>query len=350
MTKKDRALPPRVFTKGRWHYLVTADGKRRVWVKLSPVREGLPALYRALADLEARAVASDMMPALVTAWRRDVSEALHSKKTQADDLYLTREIAERFAEFRAGDVRPPDVKEFLMAHRARPRTHNAYRSMLRELMRYAEEQGHREPGSNPVDPIRTMPVKARDRYITDSELRRIKVAAIYGDDGKRTRSGLMICALIDLAYLTGQRIGDLLTLQWSAVTDKGILFEPAKVASSTGAKVFISMTPRLQALVDRLRALRQGLATSKRRLVMTVIATQEGKPYTYSGAATAWKRALARAGVADVHFHDIRAKALTDVDELRGRGQARRMGGHSTETQTADYVRHKKALATGATR
>jgi hypothetical protein len=34
-----------------------------------------------------------------------------------------------------------------------------------------------------------MPVKARDRYPTDSELRRIKVAAFYGKDGKRTRMG-----------------------------------------------------------------------------------------------------------------------------------------------------------------
>lgn len=350
MTKKDRSLPPRVFTKGRWHYLVRADGKRRVWTPISRVRDGLPALYRALADLEAQQVPSDMMPALVAAWTREVSEALHSKKTQADDRYLTREISARFAEFRASDVRPPDVKEFLLPFRTRPRTHNAYRSMLRELMRFAEEQGMREAGTNPVDSIRTLSVKARDRYITDSELRRIKVAAIRGDDGRRTRSGLMICALIDLAYLTGQRISDLLTLQWSAVSDQGIRFEPAKVAGSTGAKVFISMTPKLGALIERLRALRQERAQAKRRLVMTVLATQEGKPYTYSGAATAWKRAVARAGVKDVHFHDIRAKALTDVDELRGLKAAKRMGGHATETQTADYVRHKKAVPTSATR
>lgn len=31
-------------------------------------------------------------------------------------------------------------------------------------------------------------------------------------------------------------------------------------------------------------------------------------------------------------------------------GQAQRMGGHSTQTQTSDYVRHKQAIRTGATK
>src|SRR5258707_5810107 len=36
--------------------------------------------------------------------------------------------------------------------------------------------------TNPVDSLKTMSVKARTRYITDSEVRRIKVAVMYGDD------------------------------------------------------------------------------------------------------------------------------------------------------------------------
>ena len=42
------------------------------------------------------------------------------------------------------------------------------------------------------------------------ELRRTKVGAIRGADGVDTRSGPMLCALVDMAYLTGQRVGDLL--------------------------------------------------------------------------------------------------------------------------------------------
>jgi integrase len=217
-------------------------------------------------------------------------------------------------------------------------------------MRYAEELGWRASGTNPVDSLRTMPVPARNRYISDSELRRIKIGGVYSNPhptkGYRTknRSGLMLCALIDMAYLTGQRIGDLLTMEWSEVGKDGILFQPNKVAGSTGAKVLIEWSPKLRNVVERLRVLK------RLDIVKWMFTTQVGQPFTYSGASTAWKRAVKRAGVVGVHFHDIRAKALTDVDEARGIGQAQRMGGHSTQTQTADYVRHKTARKTGATK
>lgn len=349
-------LPARVFPKGKWYYLVRAEGKKRVWDKLTRLQEGLPTLYRKLAELASAEIRDDRMPAIVVAWQREVG-GTRSDKTRQNDDYQTAEIAERFAEFRAGDITPRDVKEFLLAYRDRPRTHNAYRSMMRELMRFAEEQGYRAPGSNPVDSIKTMAIKARDRYITDSELRRIKVAAMYGDDDKRTRSGAMICALIDLAYLTGQRIGDLLDLRWSKrvatnaqglieapyISEAGIHFQPSKTSKTTGARVLIEWTPRLQSVIERIRG-------TRRQNMRYVITTQESQPYTYSGASTAWKRAVKRAGVVDVHFHDLRAKALTDKESTQGMQAARTMGAHSTEQQTADYVRQKQARKTSATR
>ena len=139
------------------------------------------------------------------------------------------------------------------------------------------------------------------------------MAGIYGADGKRTRSGFMLAALIDTAYLTGQRIGDLLALQWSAFGQDGITFTPSKTGKSTGASVLIEWTPRLRELEARLKALRQ-----ERRAfggyVFTKIASKKGQqkagqPYTYWGAITAWRRACERAGITDLHFHDLRAKA-----------------------------------------
>lgn len=343
--KKDRALPPRVFPKGAWYYLVTADGKRRVWTKLCKVKEGLPSIYSALAALMTSDVTQDRMPALVSAWELEVMPR-HAEKTQADDRRMGREIAHSFAEFTAAQVTPPDVVAYLKPLRAKPRTHNGHRAHLLELMRFAVEKGLRPVGSNPVTDVLPMQVKARTRYISDSELRRIKVAANYGDDGLRTRSGPMLCALVDMAYLTGQRIGDLLTLEWSQVKDAGILFEPAKTKGSTGAAVLIEWTPKLLNVLERLKGLRK----ERRGFAPQLFTTQDGKAYSYWGASSAWKRAVKRAKVRGVHFHDLRAKALTDVDESRGMGAARTMGAHSTETQTSEYIRHKKAKKTGATR
>jgi len=338
-------LPKRVHLKHGAYYYV-ANNK---WTRLCSERSGMPGMYMALAELSKQDIVVGTMPRLIEEWLLEVSTK-HSKKTQANDSYMCREVAKAFAEFSAIQVRTPHVVEFLKAFSHMPRSYNAYRSHVREIMRFAEEKGCREPGTNPVDSLRTMSVKARTRYITDSELRRIKIGAVYSNPhpvtGRRTknRSGLMLCALIDMAYLTGQRIGDLLTMEWSEVKQDGILFEPSKVAGSTGAKVLIEWTPKLRNVVDRLRALKRADIT---RWMFT---TQVGQQFTYYGASTAWKRAVRRAGVKGVHFHDIRAKALTDVDETRGIGQAQRMGGHSTQTQTSEYVRHKTARKTGATR
>lgn len=153
----------------------------------------------------------------------------------------------------------------------------------------------------------------------------------------------MICAVIDLAYLTGQRIGDLLALEWSAIGKYGITFKPKKVTKTTGVAVLIEWPPRLRAVIERVKKIEHA---NKRY----VIANQEGRPYKYHGVRIAWARALERAGIEDAHFHDLRAKALTDKDRAESMGAARTMGGHSTEHQTANYVRHKTAKKTSATR
>jgi integrase len=349
-------LPPRVYPKGRWYYLVTAQGDKRVWTKLTAIKDGLPALFRRLADLAARDIAADRMPAMIADWQAEVMPK-HKAKTQANDRWVMGAIAEAFAEFRASQVTTPLCAEFLRDYEDRPRSHNEMRAGLRELMRYAELKGYRAAGSNPVDAIRTMSTPARDRYPTDSELRRVKVAAHYGKDGRRTRMGPTVAALIDLAYLTGQRIGDLLDLRWSKkaatgedgaveapyIASEGIYFKPAKTSGSTGAKVLIEWTPRLRQTIERIE--RMG-----RRNLRWVITSQEAQRYEYEAFKSAWSRAIERSGVRNLHFHDLRAKALTDKDESHGMQEAQRMGTHSTEGQTRDYIRRRKAQKTEATR
>lgn len=360
MAGKPSGLPTGVFPKGRWYYRVRAEGAKRVWVKLSPISEGLPALYTALAKALSTAAMNDSMPALIAAWKASVM-LRHKPKTQYNESHMLEAIAQAFRDFKADQVEAPDCAEFLQAWLAKPRSYNAYRSMLRELMRFAIERGHRR--SNPVDAIRTLATPARKRYITDSELRRIKVGAIYGDDGRPTRSGRMICALIDVAYLSGQRIGDLLALRWQPDPDDlaapyvaadGLHWQPGKTADSTAARVHITWTPKLKDAIERVRQI-QAERLLKRRAGQRVVSGylftgQDGKPLTYSGAASAWKRAVRRADVRDAHFHDIRAKAVTDVDQTHGRRAARRMGAHSTEGQTADYIRNRRAEPVKATR
>lgn len=71
----------------------------------------------------------------------------------------------------------------------------------------------------------------------------------------------MLCALIDMAYLSG-RIGDLLTMEWTEIGKVGILFQPNKVAGSTGAKVLGEWSPKLRDVVERLKVLKRGTCVS----------------------------------------------------------------------------------------
>lgn len=368
MTKKQRELPLRVFEKHGSYYLVTPkpeNRKKRNWDRLCSVDDGFALMYQELARREQGKSLDDMLPKICVDWMAECG-IKHSAKAQADDRTHNRAISEAFAEFRANQIKPPDVTTFLKTWEGQPRSYNAYRSALKERLRFAEEKGYILPGANPVGSIKTKKVKARDRYITDSELRRIKFAIMYGkkggtNAGQRTekenrllnRSGHTICCLIDMAYLTGQRIGDLLEMEWSAVRKDGLYFEPGKVEDTTAVKILIQWTPRLQAVVDRLKnppPIPGSKDKAKPVSARWMFSTLRGQPYTYDAIKSAWARARERAKLKNAHFHDLRAKALTDKDEQEGMGAARTMGGHSTEQQTSDYVRHKKAKKTIATR
>lgn len=366
MTRQYPELPQGYTAKGRWFYRVRPEGKKRVWIKISLIAAGVPAFYQELARLGATVAAPDRIPALVADWMTEVMPA-HAKKTQENDRWAMNAISGDFADFRAEEVTTPKCIAFLSQYKDRPRTHNLMRQSLLELMRFAEgkaNQGkpYRLPNSNPVASIKRIPIKARDRYPTDSEVRKIKYHALVSRPGKggyvgRNRSGPMLAALIDLAYLTGQRVGDLLDLRWTKlvamekgevvapfIAPDGLHFKPSKTKGTTGAKVLIRWTPRLKAVIERIKAM------DRKKHPMYVLTNQSGERLLYSTFATAWWRACDRAGIKNLHFHDLKAKALTDVKRARGITDANIMGAHSTEGQTVDYVREMEARETDATR
>lgn len=364
---KDPALPPRVFPKGAWYYLVVADGRKRHWNKLSRIADGLPAMYAALAKLLQAEERRGSVPQLIAEWEAEVM-VRHAPHTRHDERARGAKIAARFAEFHASEVTPPDVVEFLAPYRGKPRTFNAYRQQIGELMRFAIEKGLREPGSNPVTGvIRTMSTPPRKRCPTTSELRRVKVACLYyeGKDQRRmrTRTGLTMAALIELAYLSGQDVSVMIRLRDKLdplnpdephVTDTGVFFRRDKTGNA------VEVLYRSDAPTDRLRrciaALRRMKAeralkkhTSQRVETPYLFAKQDGQPLTYSAVTNAWQDAIRRSKVLPFQFRDIRARALTDKAVREGIREANAMGTHTTEQQTADYVRSKVARKTKAT-
>ena len=349
MAGKKGPIPGVIESNGRYYRNLREGGRKR-WVPLTRVDEGRPALLRALADLEDKPPAAvDAIPELIKAWERDELKRLTSAQSQRMARLYNERIAEQLADFRAATVTVPAVVDLLAHYRHQPRTHNAMRAQLRELMRYAELRGWRPPGSNPTQAVRTMSIRARQRYISDSELRRIKVAAWWGPGRVATQSGPMMCGLIDLLYLTGQAIGDVLRLDESDVAGALLLFRRGKVAHTTGAAVRIQVSPALRDAIDRLIAHKRSVEdrvqrrTGARPVNPALIVTRDGQRAGQSGVSSAWDRACERAGIEGARIHDIKAKAVTDTERLHGMRAARVQAQHSTEQQTASYVRARAA-------
>ena len=52
-----------------------------------------------------------------------------------------------------------------------------------------------------------------------------------------------------------------------------------------------------------------------------------------------WRRLKVRAELMDIHFHDLRAKAITDAKRRHGRDFAQALAGHASGDMTDAYVR-----------
>lgn len=226
-------------------------------------------------------------------------------------------ILEAFADFTPQQVKPHNVARFLDSWKSTPSAANHCHAMLRNMFKRAVRWGIVE-----VDPTRDIePFKtsARDRYITATEF-----AAIH-----QHATPTLQC-LMDIAYITGQRIGDCRHIRYEDISEAGIFVKQKK----TKAKVLISMTPDLQEVVNRARSLHTSVKG------MTLFHTRKGTPIPYGTLYHQWQVACRAAGVKDANFHDIRAAAATDA---KASGQdSKTLLGHTTDASHKRYLRSKE--------
>jgi integrase len=75
---------------------------------------------------------------------------------------------------------------------------------------------------------------------------------------------------------------------------------------------------------------------------MYLFATRDGTPHSVSGFNSSWRRLKEKCGLGDIHFHDIRAKALTDAKRRRGSDYAQTLGNHASVETTEGYVKARE--------
>lgn len=169
---------------------------------------------------------------------------------------------------------------------------------------------------NPCRDVERNESKKRDRYVTDREY-----ASFYSVASTRVQ------LMMDLALLTGQRQGDLISLPIKNVTPEGLRFRQGK----TGKRLMVGMSPSLAAVVARAMRLTPP-ATSDGYLIRT----RKGSPYTSEGFRACWQRTMKKAmkrGLLEERFtfHDLRAKCVSDSGTL---DEAFQRAGHTSMAMT----------------
>ncbi len=316
MTRKN-GLPRRVYVKHGAYYFVTPANK---WLRLSAEKQGLAAMFRALAKLTEQEAASDLMPAVIGRWLdAKKAEGKWASSTEKTQEAYAKTLGDAFQEFRPDQVTTPVCAKYLSGFVRLPRTHNAHRTLLRQVLAFAAMEGLRE-GFNPVDNIKPKAMEPRKRFVSDAEIAAIKAAALQA-----SRNGEALVRMIDLALITGQRIGDLLKLRWQDVTDEGVFVQQDK----TSERLLIQWSPDLRAAIE---------ACVSGDKIGHVLRTQTGHGYRYWGIRSAWVRACERAQIEDLHIHDLRGRAGMDQRDAAGLESARDLLGHKSIKMTEHYV------------
>ena len=305
--------------KGDIAYHVIKRNGEQTWTRLGPKDEAATwAIYetleRALVDSDEHfsAVADRFIKAMLdpkSPWKRSEK----TKKEYSRQLRQGGRVMRVFGKMKISNIKPKHIAQFLDKHPS-PVSANREAAVISQVCSHAIREGLIEV--NPTIGVRRLPESKRRRYMTDQEFAAIRE--------KATES---VQIAMDLAYLTGLRLSDVLALR--VENAKGGYLHSGE--QKTGNCVRFELTPTLAAVIKR-----SGL-----NIGPIVHTHRNGRVdhYTVDGFESLWQRAKIEAGLRDVRFHDIRAKHATDRDEADLNAQLAL--GHTDGQMTKTYIRHQ---------
>lgn len=217
-----------------------------------------------------------------------------SPRTQIDYARHVKRLRLEFGDRIAAELKPKDFGPFLDVKKGKI---NRNRMLAVLSCAFSEAVGRWYwLERNVLRDVKRHPSSPRNRYVTDQEFEACKAMA-----------PLRVKLAMEIALLTGQRQGDILSLQWSQIQDVGIIVEQAK----TGKRLAIEITPALEAVLDKCWKLpHRG---------EYVITRSCGGRYTSEGFRARWQETMnkyVRLGGQRFTFHDLRAKSASDSETI----------------------------------
>jgi len=309
-------LPPRMSQKGKAYYYVTSEGGKRKWL---PLGSDKAAALSKWAELEGDTCSGARQGTVVYCLDRYVVEILPSKtiKTQAKYKRSAEAIRKVFGAMMIDAVQPKHLYQYLDRH-PKPKVANGDIKLFSVVFGFAMRWG--ECDRNPCFGVKRHPEPPRDRYITDQEMNRVIELA---PDRMRV--------VIEMAYITAMRKSDLLNILLSDISEEGLYVKQGK----TGKKQLFEWTHELRRIVTEARKLPRRIGT------FFLFTTRAGTQYSASGFDSNWKRLIKKTGIENIHFHDIRGKAITDAKRDSGIDNAQALAGHKNASMTEQYIRQR---------
>ena len=241
--------------------------------------------------------------------------------TQADYRFALDKLADAFGDAPLSGVKSAHVQLYL-DDRKKESEHRAQRERAILSMIYRWAMARDWCSSNPVAPIRGKRLPGRRAItITDEQM-----DAVYQLAGQPLRDAL------DLAYLLGQRPGDLLKLSETDIRGDILQFRQNK----TGEPLRFAIAGQLADLLKRIEARKRTFPVRS----LALLIDERGKRLTKNQLRSRFETARTAAGIGgdDFQFRDMRRKAGTDLRDQAGLDAAQDLLGHRSQAMTEHYT------------
>lgn len=310
---------------GKTYYYLDLGGKPRKWLPLGSD------YFQALRDYSEKMIVKNRVkPTILDAWARYQVDVLPHKapRTAKDNVKEFVHLSAFFCDPEPApldEIEPGHVSEY-MQWRSHSKTQaNLEKALLSHLFNCARAWGMTS-NPNPCAGLKKFKLKGREEvYVDDETFNRVWEVA---DQPLRYA--------LDLAYLTGQRVADVLEVEISQVTPGWLSFRQNKTSKALRLRTVRALESLLQAV--ELYRRRTGAACEQ------LLVKEDGQPLTRSAYRYRFDKAREKAGVTggEFQFRDLRGKVGTDVDEKLGIEGAKDQLGHASASMTRSYVRNRR--------
>lgn len=331
-----RDLPPRMLRRtkvlasgkvweGFYYNGRNADGER---IEI-PLGSDLTDAKRKWSELECKPAPVGTMAAVFDRYVKDVIPT-KAPRTRVENLLALKSLRPVFDAAPVGAITPQHIAQYRDKRTAKVSA-NREISLLSHVWNMAREWGYTDR-ENPCRGVKKNKESARDFY-ADEALWSIVQA----------HAGFELKAAMQLAYLTGQRTADVLKMRLSDIDQDALMVKQGKTRKLL--RIAMTVDGQRSGLGQLIDSLTQ--RPDRKALSFFILAMPNGQPLTYAmlrnrfddaraAAATAQTDLAMAERIKQFQFRDIRAKAASDIDDLRA---ASKLLGHAGERITADVYR-----------